>query len=138
MHNGRGLKVVAADGDRTVLELLQIRLDIAGYTACIARSGPAVLEMLQNVRPGAMILDVGLPEIDGFEVLRRLNRRGEGLPWPTLVIGKRLSIEDIQLAMKLGARDCMVKPFSGADILERVARMLRPVPRQEARAVVYI
>lgn len=121
---GSGLKVLVADADRTVLELLQIRLDVAGYHACVARSGPAVLETLKYTRIAALILDTGLPEMGGFEVLQTLARRGERLP-PTLVIGRSLSADDITTALSLGARYCMTKPFSGADVLERLGRMLR-------------
>jgi len=124
--HGRGLKVLVADGDRTVLELVQIRLDVAGYHALVARSGPAVLETLKTVRPAAMILDMDLPEAGAFEVLETLTRRGDKLPCPTLVVGRKLGIEDVKRAIGLGARDCMAKPFSGAQVLERVARMLKP------------
>jgi DNA-binding response OmpR family regulator len=124
--NGRGLKVLVADADRTVLELVQIRLDVAGYHACVERTGPAVLETLKNIRPGLMILDMDLPEMSGFEVLEALTRRGEKLPCPTLVVGRKLAIEDVKRAISLGARDCMAKPFSGAQVLDRVSRMLKP------------
>jgi DNA-binding response OmpR family regulator len=130
----RGLKVVVGDSDRTVLELLQIRLDLAGYHACVARTGTAVLDTLKQVRPSAMIIDLGLADTNGFEVLEALNRRGEKPHYPILVIGRKLSPEDIQRAVKLGARDCMIKPFSGADVLERVARLLRPPASRPAPA----
>lgn len=134
IHDTRGLKVVVGDSDRTVLELLQIRLDLAGFHACVARNGPSVLEVLRNVRPAALVIDLGLPEIDGFGVLQAINPRREKLPFATLVIARKLSAEDIQRALRLGARDCMVKPFSGADVLERVARLLKPPPRPQPPA----
>ena len=124
--HGRGLKVLVADADRTVLELIQIRLDVAGYHACIERSGPAVLEVLKNIRPGVMILDADLPEMNGFEVLETLAKRNEKLPFPTLFVGRKLGLDDVKRAIGLGARDCMAKPFSGAQVLERVSRMLKP------------
>lgn len=124
-------RVVICDPDRTVLELLQIRLGIAGSQTFVARSGLAALELIRNVRPHAVLLELNLPEMDGFEVLRALNPRGAGLSFPVLVMGKRLGAEEIQRAVSLGARDCLIKPFSGADVLERVARQFRrptPVP----------
>jgi two-component system catabolic regulation response regulator CreB len=129
MIDHSGLKVVVGDSDRTVLELLQIRLDLAGFHTCVARSGPAVLDTLKRIRPAAMVLDLGLAEMNGFEVLQNLTRRGEKPSCPILVIGRKLAIEDIQRAIGLGARDCMVKPFSGADILERMDRLLRAPAR---------
>ena len=136
-YDTRGQKMLIADSDRTVLEMLQIRLDVAGYHTCAARTGPMVLELLQNFRPAVLVLDLNLPELDGFGVLETLTQRCNRLPVPTLVMGKALAAEDIQRAIQLGARDCMAKPFSGAHALERVARLLRkPTPPQ--RPVHYV
>lgn len=118
-------RILIADGDRAVLEMLQIRLDVAGYQVTLARSGPAAIEMMRNARPHALILDLGLPETNGFEVLKALNPQGGRMSTPVLVMGRKLSIEDIQKAVGLGARDALAKPFSGADFLERVARLFR-------------
>ena len=134
VRDAGGLKIVVADSERAVLELVQIRLDVAGYYACVARTGPAVLEVLQQVRPAAMIIDLGLAELNGFDVLHALNPRGEGLPYPVLVVGRKLAASDVQRAANLGARACMTKPFSGADVLDRVARMLRSPPPARAQA----
>ena len=121
----QGRRILICDVDRTVLELLQIRFDLAGCHTFVARTGASALETVKTARPAAMILELNLPEMDGFDVLRALNPRGEGIHFPVLVMGKKLSAEDIQRAVKLGARDCLTKPFSGADVLERVARQFR-------------
>lgn len=128
---------MVADSDRTVLELLQIRLDVAGYRSCAARTGQAALDIMKNSRPAALVLDLQLPDMDGFEVLEALAPRGGGVTFPILVIGKRLGAEDVQRAVRLGARDCMAKPFSGADVLERISRLLhRPSqPAPSSRTV---
>jgi DNA-binding response OmpR family regulator len=70
--------------------------------------------------------------MNGFEVLEALNPRREKLPFPTLVMSRKLAAEDIQRAIRLGARDCLAKPFSGADALDRVTRLLRKAPVQAA------
>jgi len=133
--NTRGLEVMVAENDRTVLEMLQIRLAVAGFHTSMARTGPLALETLRNARPAALVIDLNLPELDGFEVLEALNPRREKLPFPTLVMARRLATEDIQRAIRLGARDCMAKPFSGSDALDRVTRMLRkPAPSAPAQA----
>ena len=76
-----------------------------------------------------MVLELSLPDLDGFEILRALNPRGDGVSFPILVMGRKLSAEDIKLAVSLGARDVMLKPFSGADVLERTTRLFRrPAP----------
>jgi len=134
----RGEKIMVVEHDRTVLEILQIRLDVAGYHACMARTGALALETLKNFRPAALVLELKLPEMDGFDVLQALSPRGEKLPFPTLVMAKNLAAEDIQRAVRLGARDCMTKPFSGAEILERIERMLRRPVAPPARPVTYV
>ena len=121
----RDLKIMVVENDRTVLEMLQIRLEVAGYHACVARTGALALESLRGFRPAAMVMNLRLPEIDGFAVLEALNPGRDRLPFPVLVMARRLGPEDIQRAVALGARDCMTMPFSGADFVERVARLLR-------------
>ncbi len=123
----QGRRIVVCDSDRTVLELLQIRLDLAGCHTILARTGAAALESIKTMRPHALVLELNLPEMDGFEVLRTLNPRGEGIGFPVIVMGKKLAPADIQRAVGLGARDVLIKPFGGADIVERVARQFRRV-----------
>lgn len=124
-----GRRVVIVDSDRTVLELLQIRLGLGGFETYIERTGASGLEAIRRVRPAAVVLELKLPDLDGFGILQALNPRGEGINFPTLIIGRHLGPEDIQRAVSLGARDCMTKPFSGADVLGRVSRMFRrPAP----------
>ena len=130
-YDTRGLTIMLAENDRAVLEMLQIRLEVAGYSACTARTAPMALETLRTFRPAALVLNLNLPEMDGFAMLEALNPRHEKLPFPTLVMARKLGAEDIQRAIQLGARDCMTMPFGGAEFLERVARLLRKpaVPR---------
>lgn len=138
-YNTRGPEVMVVEHDRTVLEMLQIRLAVAGFHTTMARNGRMALETLRNSRPAALIMELNLPEMSAFEVLEALNPRGERLPFPTLVMSRTLAAEDIQRAIRLGARDCMAKPFSGADALDRVMRMLKKpasatAPAQPGRA----
>ena len=129
----RGQKVLIVENDRAILELLQIRLDVAGYHTSVARNGRSALEALRNFRPAALVLELNLPEMNGFEVLEAINPRREKMPYPVLVTAKGLAADHIQRALRLGARDCMTKPFSGSDVLERVSRMLRkPAPPPSA------
>ena len=121
----KGQRILVADGDRAVLEMLQIRLDVAGYVVSIARTGPAALDAIRTFRPAAVVMDLNLPEMNALEVLRTLNPQGGKMSTPILLIGRKLAIEDVKTAVGLGARDALAKPFSGADFLERVARLLR-------------
>lgn len=134
--DAKGAKIVIADSDRAVLELIQIRLDLAGYHACVVRDGEALLEVLQNIRPAGLVIDAALNGMGAFAILEMLAEKG-GVAFPILLMGRKLAAEDVRRAVSLGVRDCMAKPFSGADILERVTRLLR-APARPVQQVVKI
>lgn len=121
--DGRGSKIMIVDNDRTTLEMVQIRLDVAGYHPIAARSAQAALEVLDTSRPTALIVERNLPEMDGMALLRALAVRG-GRPIPVLLVGRALAADDVRQGLQLGVRDCLAKPFSGAAVLERLSRML--------------
>ena len=140
--DGRASKIMIVDHDRTTLEMVQIRLDVAGFHPMTARSGRAALEVLETSRPAALILERNLPEMCGLELLRALAAM-PGRPVPVLLVGRNLEAEDVRAGMLLGVRDCLAKPFSGAIVLERLARMLKRsatpmAPAAFARPVVHL
>ena len=134
----RGLNIMVADADRTVLEMLQIRLGVAGYHASVVRTGQTALEAISHARPAGLVLELNLPDMSGHEVLEALKAANDGTSIPVLVIGRKFAPEDIRRAVSLGARDCMTKPFSGAELLERLTRMLKPKPSAPDRKVVLV
>jgi DNA-binding response OmpR family regulator len=137
-YDGRSSKIVVAESERTILEMLQMRLDVAGYHPITARTGADALEVLRNTRPDALLLDLNLPDIRGTEILLALKREPGRVQIPVLVTGRNLGVDDIRDAIALGARDCLVKPYSGADILDRISRMLKrqaPAPAVSQRYV---
>ncbi len=130
MSSGR---IAIADTDRTVLELLQIRLELGGYRAYVSRDGAELLETVRIARPTAMVLDLNLNGGGAKAVLEQLRRKNQ-LTFPVLLMGRNMTPETLQEALQLGARSCIIKPFSGADVLERVNWMLRPPPAERRPA----
>jgi DNA-binding response OmpR family regulator len=122
----RASKVLVVDADRAVLEMLQIRLDVAGYHPLAARTGAGGLEILRNMRPAALVLDAAVAEMGAFDVLSLIQHDRAHLACPVLLTGKKLGAEDVRRAATLGVQTCMVKPYSGADVLERIAKLLKP------------
>ena len=122
----RASKVLVVDPDRAVLEMLQIRLDVAGYHPLAARSGVGTLEILRNMRPAALVLDTAVAEMGAFEVLALIQRDRAHLACPILLTGKKLGAEEVRRASTLGVQTCMGKPSGGADVLERIAKLLKP------------
>jgi len=137
--DGRGTKILVVDNDRTTLEMVQIRLEVAGYHALTARTAEAALEMLTTSRPNAMILERNLPLMDGISLLEAYAAMDLTRPLPVLLVGRSLAADDVRRGMQLGVRDCLAKPFSGAAVLERLARMLKKsAPAAPSRAVLYV
>jgi DNA-binding response OmpR family regulator len=135
MRDPKGAKVMVVDNDRAVLELVQIRLDLAGFHAFPARSGEGALDLLKHLQPDAMVLELGLPDIDGFRLLEISRTRADFRPYPVLVMKRSLSSQDVQRAARLGVGGCLTKPFSGADVVDRVGRLFR-MPNPADRIVV--
>ena len=130
--DGRGTKVMVVDHDRTTLEMVQIRLDVAGYHPLAARSSLTALEILKVTRPDAVILERNMPMMDALGLLREMaSLPGRQTP-PVLLVGRNIAAEDVRTGVQLGVRDVLAKPFSGAAVLERVGRMLRKTPTAPA------
>lgn len=137
-NDTRRQTIMIVENDRTVLELLQIRLDVAGYHTCMARNGTMAAETLRNFRPAALMINLQLPDVGALQVLREFNPHEEKLPWPTLVMARNPDKDAIRAALKLGVRDILIMPFSGADAVDRVARLLRPPCTPQTRAPIML
>ncbi|WP_309643855.1 response regulator [Phenylobacterium sp.] len=121
------------DDDPMMVELLTTRLELAGYHSCYARNGRDALERLPHVRLAAIVLDINMPELDGFGVLERLRDQGSLKYLPTMVLTARNQPDDVKRAISLGARDYLAKPFQDQTFLVRVARLVgrpKPAPTQ--------
>lgn len=120
-------RVLVVDDDAMVLEIVTTRLTLAGYQTCIARDGQSALQRLRDTRPSALLLDINMPRLDGFGVLQQMNATGLIRTVPTMVLTARNQPEDVKRALALGARDYLAKPFKDAQLIARVARLLRKV-----------
>lgn len=116
-------RVLIVDHDRTTLEMAQIRLEVAGYVVFTARNGVAALEILSQGRVDGVVLERHLAAMASLQVLEALPAAPGGRV-PVLLTGRGLTAEDVDAAAGYGVCDGLAKPFSGADLLERVDRML--------------
>jgi DNA-binding response OmpR family regulator len=121
-------RIFIAEDDAAIYELLVTRLNLAGYATLQARDGWDAFHGICDGKPDAVILDINLPGLDGFEVLRRLKARPSEARIPVLMLSARRAPDDVQTAIRLGARDYLSKPFNDVQLLQRVARLLRPPP----------
>jgi len=126
-------RVFVAEDDRGVLDLIVTRLTLAGYDTAYGRDGWEAIQGIQLTRPAAIVLDINMPNLDGFGVLDALRKKPPLAAIPVMVLTARNAPGDVQRAMALGARDFLTKPFDDVQLLARIARLLRPRPRVAAR-----
>jgi two-component system, OmpR family, KDP operon response regulator KdpE len=112
--------VLVVDDQPKVLRFIEIDLKLHGFDVLTTTSGEAALELAKSANPDVMLLDIVMPEMDGFEVLRRL--RGF-TRLPVLAFSaSHISQDD---AMELGANDFMSKPFRSDDMVKRIKALLK-------------
>jgi two-component system copper resistance phosphate regulon response regulator CusR len=119
-------RILVVEDEPPLLKSLCSGLTEEGFTTIAANDGPAALSARSNGPIDLVILDVMLPRLDGFEVLRRL--RSSSFTNPVLLLTARDSVDDRVLGLDAGADDYLVKPFSYAELLARVRALLRRAP----------
>ena len=122
MEPGRGLVLVVED-ERAIADLIAMYLRRDGFGVHVAGDGESALAQLRRLKPVAVILDVGLPKLDGIEVCRTMRANGD---WtPVLFVTARDDEVDRVLGLELGADDYVTKPFSPRELAARVRTVLR-------------
>jgi two-component system, cell cycle response regulator DivK len=116
-------RVVLADDDATVLALAGSAIRNFGMSCETASDGSRALELIRRQRPHAVVLDVNMPNMDGFAVLATL--RSEEIPARVLLLTARQQESDVLRGFSLGADDYVVKPFSPLELVARLKRLLR-------------
>jgi DNA-binding response OmpR family regulator len=122
MNSGRGLVLVVED-DRAIADLVSLYLRRDGFGVHVEGDGEGALSAVRRLHPVAVVLDVGLPGVDGVEVCRRLRAADD---WtPVLFVTARDDEIDRVLGLEMGADDYVTKPFSPRELVARVRTVLR-------------
>jgi DNA-binding response OmpR family regulator len=129
-----GLSILVVEDDPLIGELLKLRLDAANYRPHWVQTGEEALMKIHEVKPALVLLDLGLPRMDGFQVLMEIRRQAIFARTPVVVLTARHNAADVQRALKLGANDFLAKPFDAANLLKRLAKHLASKPEAHARA----
>ena len=116
-------RILVVDDEPNILELLSASLRFSGFEVDTAADGQAALESARRFGPDLILLDVMMPGLDGFDVLRSL--RGGGSRTPVLFLTARDAPEDKVTGLTLGGDDYVTKPFSLEEVLARIRAMLR-------------
>jgi two-component system OmpR family response regulator len=115
--------IFVVDDEEGVRDLLCDALTIAGYETMSAKDGETALTALRNVKPDLLILDVNMPNLNGFELLTRLREKGNETP--ALMLSARGERGDVTQGLRLGADDYVTKPFGLEELMLRVNAILR-------------
>ena len=118
-------RVLVVEDDREIADVLRRSLRMEGYEVRLAGDGEAALEGAAEFSPDAVVLDLGLPKLDGVEVCRRLREDGDV---PILMLTARDGVDARVEGLDSGADDYLVKPFERAELLARIRALLRRRP----------
>jgi two-component system OmpR family response regulator len=116
-------RVLVVDDELNITELVSLGLRYEGFDVSRARDGRGALRAIREFKPELVILDVTMPDIDGFEVVRRM--RAEGLWMPVMFLTARNATEDKIAGLTVGGDDYLAKPFSLDELIARVRAMVR-------------
>jgi two-component system, OmpR family, response regulator len=129
--DGSPVRVLVVDDEPTLSELLAMALRYEGWEVRTAADGSSAVRVARDFRPDAVVLDVMLPDFDGFEVLRRM--RGETPEVPVLFLTAKDSVEDRVAGLTAGGDDYVTKPFSIEELVARLRGLLRRAGMTAAR-----
>ncbi len=116
-------RILLVEDTREIAEALQDSLEAEGYVVALATKAAHALALSTSHRPDLIVLDLGLPDRDGYDVLRELRERGSEVP--VLILSARREEADKLAGFRLGADDYVTKPFSRPELLARLAALLR-------------
>src|SRR5205085_9405416 len=117
-----GPTILVVEDEETIAEFVSMGLTYEGYSVAVARDGKEGLDEFRRRKPALVILDVMLPELDGFAVLRQIRLQGDV---PVLMLTARGEVDDRVQGSDLGADDYLPKPFKFKELLARVRALLR-------------
>jgi len=114
--------ILVVDDEPRIVQLVRDYLEHGGFTVLVASDGAAALRTARTGRPDLVVLDLGLPGLDGLDVARALRRDGEV---PIIMLTARTEETDKLVGLELGADDYLTKPFSPKELVARVRAVLR-------------
>lgn len=132
-------KILVVDDDSNICELLRLYLEKDGYAVSIANDGVAAVKMFQEQKPDLVLLDIMLPQLDGWQVCLELRKTSDV---PIIMLTAKGETFDKVLGLEIGADDYVVKPFEAKEVLARVKAVLRravpgAAPQTDVKEVSY-
>lgn len=124
-------KILIADDDENIAELIRLYVTKEGFTAITANNGAKALELFRSESPSIIILDIMMPEMDGWQVCREIRKTSNV---PIIMLTAKGETFDKVLGLELGADDYMVKPFETKELVARIKAVLRRTDSKEQKS----
>ena len=126
-------RILVVDDEPAIVKVIRDRLEREGFQVHAVASGEEALSVVEALPPDGIVLDVMLPGIDGFEVLRRLRHTGQTVP--VIVLTARDEDVDVIVGLEMGADDYLIKPFNPRELSARIRAVLRRQTMAREKAV---
>lgn len=123
-------KILIVDDDRNICELLRLYIEKEGFETATANDGRAALAMFDSVNPDLILLDIMLPELDGWQVCREIRKKSQ---CPIIMLTAKGEVFDKVLGLELGADDYVVKPFETKEVIARINAVLRRIGKKDGQ-----
>jgi len=118
-------KILLVEDEEIIIDLLQRKLTKEGYEISVARDGEEGLEKMREIEPDLILLDVVMPKMGGFEVMEEMNKDEELKKIPVIVISNSGQPVEIDRAIKLGAKDWLIKTeFDPQEVIDKVIKQI--------------
>ena len=125
-------RILIVEDDRSILRGLEMNFQLEGFKTCTAADGAAALKLSEEFKLDLVVLDIMLPKMNGFEVLRELRRTGSDIP--IILLSAKSAEMDVVMGLDLGADDYVTKPFNIGELIARVkAHLRRRAPAEISR-----
>ncbi|GAB6100567.1 response regulator transcription factor [Halanaerocella petrolearia] len=124
-------KILVVDDEENIVQLVKFNLEEKGYEVVTAYDGQQALEVVKKEDPDLMVLDLMLPEVDGFDICREIRKNDQFNKLPIIILSAKEEEVDKILGLELGADDYITKPFSPRELIARVKAVLRRVTSQD-------
>lgn len=117
--------ILVVDDDPQITRLMRQYLEQAGYTVAVAHDGQTALALVHSLHPALLVLDLGLPDIDGWDVTRTIRADSRVAKLPIIMLTARIDDTDKIVGLELGADDYIPKPFNAREVVARIRALLR-------------
>ena len=121
-------KILVVDDDKNICELLRLYVEKEGFQVVLAYDGKRALELSESENPDLILLDIMLPELDGWQVCREIRKQSKV---PIIMLTAKGEVFDKVLGLELGADDYVVKPFEAKEVVARIKAVLRRSGKEE-------